>query len=74
MKRVRGLFESEVFMLSLTLLVLFTLNLEYLPREQLHIDEGIYLTVIQDVLDGGVLYETSWEHKGPGLFPDNMHS
>lgn len=52
----------------LVFVLLSLLLLDYSTWEVSDPDEGIYLTVIQDLLDGGQLYVTSWEHKGPGLF------
>lgn len=44
------------------------LRLPTLNQSVIDWDESVYLVVAQDLVDGGELYRTVWDHKGPFLY------
>lgn len=53
---------------GLVLLIVFGLRLHTVDQVVVDWDESVYLVVAQDLLGGGSLYRTIWDHKGPLLY------
>ncbi len=54
--------------LFLIMLLIFALRMPVAHVSVIDWDESIYFTIAQDIANGGVLYQTSWDTKGPFLF------
>ena len=52
----------------LAALIVFGLRIHTLEQIVVDWDESVYLVVAQDLVDGGTLYRTAWDHKGPLLY------
>lgn len=50
------------------MLLIFVLRLPISHVSVIDWDESIYFTIAQDITNGGVPYQTSWDTKGPFLF------
>jgi 4-amino-4-deoxy-L-arabinose transferase-like glycosyltransferase len=50
------------------MLLIFVLRLPISHVSVIDWDESIYFTIAQDIANGGVPYQTSWDTKGPFLF------
>lgn len=63
-----NILNNNYFWLSIILTLIFILRLPSTLETILNVDEGIQFTVAQDIANGGVLYETTWDHKGPFMY------
>ncbi|MBD3261234.1 MAG: hypothetical protein GF334_06050 [Candidatus Altiarchaeales archaeon] len=72
MKKIKSLLQpllsNDFLWFTLVSVFIFLMLLPHSTAEHCNVDEGIYLTCIKDMLTGGTLYKTTWEHKGPGIF------
>ena len=59
---------QEFILLSIILILIFLLRLPSSFNVVIDWDESVYFIVAQDILDGGLPYKTSWDHKGPILY------
>jgi 4-amino-4-deoxy-L-arabinose transferase-like glycosyltransferase len=53
---------------ALVAAIVIGLRLPTLHQTVIDWDESVYLVVTQDLVDGGELYRTVWDHKGPFLY------
>ncbi len=53
---------------ALVAAIVIGLRLPTLHQTVIDWDESVYLVVTQDLIDGGELYRTVWDHKGPFLY------
>ena len=60
--------NSRNVWLFLIMLLIFVLRLPISHVSVIDWDESIYFTIAQDIANGGVPYQTSWDTKGPFLF------
>lgn len=60
--------KKEAISLLLIFLVIFGLRLNSSTEVLKERDESVYFIVAQDIVNGGVPYKTSWDHKGPVLY------
>ena len=58
----------EYVWLFFILLIIFALRLPILHVSVIDWDESVYFKIAQDIVNGGVPYQTSWDTKGPFLF------
>lgn len=65
---VNKVIRSDVFWLVLILIFIFLLRLQSATEVVIDWDESVYFTIAQDAVNGGGIYETAWDHKGPVLF------
>ncbi len=59
--------KEEHYLIIIFALILIV-RLPSFPIVVIDWDETGYFTVAQDIADGGIIYKTSWGHKGPILF------
>jgi hypothetical protein len=62
----KGLFLASLFFLLVVLAVLAPIAPLYQPVPAR--DQGVYLYVGQQILDGGIPYRDVWDHKGPLVY------
>lgn len=68
----RSPLRFSIQIVFLSWLIVALIRLPTLPQLELggrlNLDEPIFWTVAQDISQGGLLYVTTWDHKGPVLF------
>lgn len=61
--------KITIYVLLLSLFIsTFLFRLPFVSKPVLNIDEGIYLYITKDIVEGGVPYKTAFDHKGPVMF------
>ena len=65
---IKNSITSQYVWLFLIMLLVFALRLPVSNVSVLDWDESVYFTIAQDIANGGVPYQTSWDTKGPFLF------
>ncbi len=58
----------DLIFLLLIFIFIFLIRLPYADEPALNIDDSFYLYIAKDIIDGGVPYKTSFDHKGPVMF------
>src|SRR4030042_4712786 len=58
----------DLLFLFIIFVFIFLIRLPFAEEPSLNIDEGIYLYIAKDIIDGGIPYKTSFDHKGPVIF------
>jgi len=58
----------KCLILFIIIILIFTLRYLYSTVVILDWDEGVYFTLAQDIVNGGIPYLTSWDNKGPILY------
>lgn len=65
---LKNVINSPSVWLFFIMLLIFALRLPIAHVSVIDWDESIYFTIAQDITNGGVPYQTSWDTKGPFLF------
>ena len=59
---------KNAYILLTVFIIIFGFRLPFAPLTVIDWDETAYWTIAQDIAKGGMLYQTTWDIKGPLLY------